>query len=96
MGYHVSFSQRVQLNIHVAQTLMWLLDVRSPRSDAQYCGGDRHGAFIQTRRNLMSVLSLGVNMSFTQLCLDLFFREMSPRSAYWSALMDPAGALFTL
>ena len=23
-------------------------------------------------------------------CLDLFCREMSPRSAYWSALMDPA------
>ena len=26
---HVFFSPRVQLNIHVAQTSMWLLDVRS-------------------------------------------------------------------
>ena len=45
---------------------MWLLGVRSPRSDAQCRGGDQHGAFIQTQRNFMSVLSVGVNMGFTQ------------------------------
>ena len=45
---------------------MWLLDVRSPRSDAQCRGGDQHGVFAQTHGNFMSVLSLGVNMGFTQ------------------------------
>ena len=45
---------------------MWLLDVRSPRSDAACRGGDRQGAFNRMQRNLMSVLSLGVNMGFTQ------------------------------
>ena len=45
---------------------IWLLDVRSPRSDAPCHGGDRHGAFIQTQGNCMSVRSLGVNMGFTQ------------------------------
>ena len=29
-------------------------------------------------------------------CLDLFCREISPRSAYWSALMDPASRLIHL
>ena len=75
---------------------MWLLDVRSPRSDAECRGGDRQGTFNQTQRNFMSVLSLGVDMGFTQplfSCLDLFCRDISPRSAYWSALMDPAAGL---
>ena len=45
---------------------MWSLDVRSPRSDAECRGGDRQGAFNQTQRNFMSVLSLGVDMGFTQ------------------------------
>ena len=45
---------------------MWLLDVRSPRSDAECRGGDRQRAFIQTQRNFMSVLSLRVNIGFTQ------------------------------
>ena len=44
---------------------MWSLDVRSPRSDAQCRVGDQHGAFIQTQRNFMSVLSLRVNIGFT-------------------------------
>ena len=29
-------------------------------------------------------------------CLDLFCREISPRSAYWSALMDSAAGLIHL
>ena len=52
---HVFFSQRVQLNVHVAKTSMWLLDVRSPRSEAQCRGGDRQGAFNRARRIVMSV-----------------------------------------
>ena len=51
---------------------MWLLDLRSPRSDAQCRGGDRHGAFIQTQGNCMSVRSLGFNMGFTQPLEPLF------------------------
>ena len=35
---HVFFTPRAQLNLHVAQTSMWLLDVRSPRWDAE-CPG---------------------------------------------------------
>ena len=38
-SHHVFFSLRVQLNLHVAQTSMWLLDMRSPRSDAECRGG---------------------------------------------------------
>ena len=45
---------------------MWLLYVRSPRSDAECRGGDRQGAFNRTRRNVLSMLSLGGNMGFTQ------------------------------
>ena len=44
-SHHVFLSPRVLLIRHVAQTLMWLLDVRSPRSDAECGGGDRQGAF---------------------------------------------------
>ena len=44
-SHQVFFSPRVQVNLHVAQTSMWLLDVRSPRSDAECGGGDRQGAF---------------------------------------------------
>ena len=65
-SHHVFLSPRVQLNLHVAQTSMWLLDVRSPRSDAQCRVGDRQGAFNQTQRNFMSVLSLRVNIGCTQ------------------------------
>ena len=50
-SHHVFFFPRVQLNLHVAQTLMWLLDVRSPPSDAECRGGARQGAFNITRRN---------------------------------------------
>ena len=64
-SHHVFLAPRVQANVHVAQTSMWLLDVRSPRSDAECRGGDRHGAFNQTQRNFMSVLSLRVNIGFT-------------------------------
>ena len=71
-SHHVFLAPRVQLNVHVAQTSMWLLDVRSPRSDAECRGGDRHGAFNQTQRNFMSVLSLGFNMGFTQPLEPLF------------------------
>ena len=65
-SHHVFLSPRVQANLHVAQTSMWSLDVRSPRSDAQCRGEDRQGAFNQTQRNFMSVLSLRVNIGFTQ------------------------------
>ena len=33
-SHHVFLAPRVQLNLHVAQTSMRLLDLRSPRSDA--------------------------------------------------------------
>ena len=65
-SHHVFLVSRVQLNVHVAQTSMWLLDLRSPRLDAQCRGGDRHGAFFQTQGNCVSVRSLGFNMGFTQ------------------------------
>ena len=65
-SHHVFLSPRVQLNVHVAQTSMWLLDVRSPRSHAKCRGGDGQGAFNQTQRNFMRVLSLRVTMGFTQ------------------------------
>ena len=42
---HKFFSPRVQLNIRVAQTSTWLLDVCSPRSDEQCRVGDRQDAF---------------------------------------------------
>ena len=45
---------------------MWLLDVRSPRSHAKCRGGDGQGAFNQTQRNFMSVLSLRVNIGYPQ------------------------------
>ena len=63
---HVFFSPRVQLILHVAQTSMWLLDVRSPHSHAECRGGARQGTFNRTQRNVVSVLSLGVNTGFTQ------------------------------
>ena len=44
---------------------MWLLDVRSPRSDVECRGGDRQGAFNRTQRIVMSMFSLGVNMGST-------------------------------
>ena len=62
---HVFFSPRVQLNIHVPETSMSLLDVHSLRSYAQCRGGDRQGAFNRTQRIVMSVHSLRVNMVFT-------------------------------
>ena len=65
-SYHVFFSPQVQLNLHVAQTSMWLLDVRSPRSDAECPGGARQGTFNRTQRDVVSAFLLGVNMGFTQ------------------------------
>ena len=50
-SHHVFFSPRVQVNLHDAQTLMWLLAVRSPLLDAECRGGDRQGAFNGTHRN---------------------------------------------
>ena len=52
-SHHVFLAPRVQLNVHVAQTSMRLLDLRSPRSDAQCRGGDRQDAFNQTQRNFI-------------------------------------------
>ena len=63
-SHHVFLVSRVLLNVHVAQTSMLSLDVRSPRSDAQCRGGDRQGAFSQTQRNFMSVLR--VNIGYPQ------------------------------
>ena len=65
-SHHVFLSPRVQANLHVAHTSMLSIDVRSPRSDVECRGGDRQGAFNRTQRNFMSVLSLRVNMGFTQ------------------------------
>ena len=79
---HVFFPPRVQLKIHVAQTSMWLLDVSSPRSEAQCRGGDRQGAFNRTQRIVMSVLALGVSMVFSQPLEILSWLVLS-------ALMDP-------
>ena len=92
----VFLSPPVQLNVHVGQTSMLSIDVRSPRSDAECRGGDRQGAFNRTQRNFKSALSLRVNMGSRSRwgnCIDLFCRDMSPGSAYWSALMDPAAEL---
>ena len=79
---------------------MWLLDVRSPRSDAECRGGDRHGAFIQTQGNCMSVRSLGVNMGFTQpleaLVLTRFVAFMDPATALIGSAAKIAGSLLTL
>ena len=55
-SHHVFLAVRVQANVHVAQTSMWLLGVHSPRSGAECRGGDRQGAFNRTQRNFMSVL----------------------------------------
>ena len=44
---------------------MWLLDVRSPRSDAECTCGARQGTFNRRQRNVVSVFLLGVNMGFT-------------------------------
>ena len=38
-SHHVFFSPRVQLDIHHAQTSMWLFHVRSNRSDVERRGG---------------------------------------------------------
>ena len=65
-SHHVFLAPRVQLNVHVAQTSMLSLDVRSPRSDVECRGGDRQGSFNRTHRNFMSVLPLRVNIGFTQ------------------------------
>ena len=63
---HVFFSPREPLNIHLAQTSMWLHVVRSPRSDGECPGGARQGTFIRTQRDVVSVFLLGVNVGFTQ------------------------------
>ena len=51
---------------------MWLLDVRSPRSDAECPGGARQGTFNRTQRDVVSAFLLGVNMGSTQLLEMLF------------------------
>ena len=65
-SHHVFFFHEYRRTSTLHNISIWLLDVRSPRSDAPCHGGDRQGAFIQTQGNFMSVLSLGVNMTFTQ------------------------------
>ena len=46
---------------------MWLLDLRSLRSDAPCRGGDRQGALKRKQRIVVRMFSLGVNTGFTQL-----------------------------
>ena len=78
---------------------MWLLDVRSPRSDAECPGGARQGTFNRTQRDVVSVFLLGVNMvslSSWRYWLDLFRRQTSVQSACSSALMDPQPNKLTL
>ena len=90
-SHYVFFFPRVHLNFHVAQTLVWLVGVRSPRSD-----GARQRAFNRTQCNSMSVLSLSVNMVFTKLFVLLsgfVCRDMSLRSTCQSARMDPTTEL---
>ena len=52
---HVFFTPRAQLNLHVAQTSMWLLDVRSPRSVGECPGAGRQGTFNRTQGDVVSV-----------------------------------------
>ena len=51
-SHHVFLSPRVQLNVHVAQTSMWLLGVRSLHSHAKCRGGAPQRAFIRNAAQL--------------------------------------------
>ena len=63
---HVFLPPRVQLNLHIPETSMWLLDVRSPHSHAKCRGGDRQGALKRKQLIVISTFSFGVNIGSAQ------------------------------
>ena len=65
-SHHVFLSPRVQLNLHIPKTSMWLLDVRSPRLDVECRGEDRQGALKRKQLIVISTFSFGVNIGSTQ------------------------------
>ena len=87
------FSPRVQLNIHLAQTSMWLLVVRSPRSDEECPGAGRQGTFNRTQRDVVRVFlsrsQHGFHSAVGGVVSTCFVAKPSLQSACSSALMGP-------